>query len=331
MLELTIKNYMETLNIKTVRHLVACLVIFYFGQALANNPIEPLPLSVKVNPAKVKLGKKLFTDTRLSADNSISCASCHELSAESYGTDLRSVSEGVKGQLGGRNSPTVFNSGFNFAQFWDGRADSLASQALGPVVNPIEMGMSSWEEVTSKLKGDTYYTTAFKQIYGTEISAVNIADAIAEFEKTLITANSPFDKFLRGDKKAISKQQKHGYQLFQSYGCVSCHQGRNVGGNMYQKFGVLKDIVLQSGTLGNDLGRFNVTKNEWDKRVFKVPSLRLAVKTPPYFHDGSVATIQEAVNIMIQFQLGREVPVTDQNAIIAFLESLVGDLPAGIR
>ncbi|WP_426415276.1 cytochrome-c peroxidase [Aestuariirhabdus sp. LZHN29] len=300
------------------------------GYASSAEPITPLPLKVEVDVAKAELGKLLFFDRRLSSDNTLSCASCHDLKT-GYGTDLAPVSTGVKGQKGERNSPTVLNSGFNFTQFWDGRAADLVEQARGPVTNPIEMGMASWDEAVVKLAGDGEYTAAFNAIYGSDITADGIVEAIAEFEKTLITPNAPFDKFLRGDQNAISEQQKRGYQLFQSYGCIACHQGQNVGGNMFQKFGVLKDIVMQEGTLAEDLGRYNVTRNEWDKRVFKVPSLRLAVKTPPYFHDGSVPTIDEAVDIMIQFQLGRDVPAADKQAIIAFLASLVGELPEGVR
>ncbi len=295
-----------------------------------NEPITPLPLNVEFNQVKAQLGKMLFFDTRLSSDNSISCASCHELDTH-WGTDRKAVSNGVGNKMGSRNSPTVYNAVFNFAQFWDGRAENLAQQARGPVLNPVEMGMSSWEEVVKKIKSDVKYAQTFKAVYGTEMNADNIVEAIAEFEKTLITSNSPFDQYLRGSQSAINDQQKRGYQLFKSYGCVSCHQGRNVGGNMFQKLGVLKDISLEGGTLANDLGRFNLTQNEWDKRVFKVPSLRLAVKTPPYFHDGSVDTIEDAVGVMIRVQLGRDVPEADKQAIIAFLASLVGEIPQGIR
>ena len=309
-----------------INGLAICASVPLYGA----EPITPLPLSVSVNVEKAALGRVLFFDKRLSADNSISCASCHELST-SYGTDLRPGSVGIRGQIGGRNAPTVYNAVFNFAQFWDGRAENLASQALGPVTNPIEMGMSSWADVVNKLKDDASYKKSFISVYGAGMTPATVADAIAEFEKTLITANSPFDQYLRGDANAISEVQKRGYQLFKSYGCVACHQGQNVGGNMYQKFGVLKDIVLQDGSLSKDLGRYNVTKNEWDKRVFKVPSLRLAVKTPPYFHDGSVATIDEAVGVMIKFQLGRDVPGADKAAIIEFLGSLVGELPKSER
>ncbi len=296
--------------------------------AQANGPITPLPFSIDVNPRKAELGEKLFFETRLSKDGTISCASCHNLEWGS-GTDLKPVSVGVDGQRGERNAPTVINSVFNFTQFWDGRAETLIEQALEPVVNPIEMGMESWDDAIDNIKKDDFYKSSFDIVYGGKMTAENVADAIAEFQKTLISTNSPFDQFLRGNSRAITENQKRGYQLFQAYGCVACHQGQNVGGNMFQKFGVLKDISLQAGTLGRDLGRFNVTGNQWDKRVFKVPSLRLAVKTPPYFHDGSVATIDEAVDIMIQFQLGREVPEADKSAIVDFLSTLVGEIPEG--
>ena len=298
-------------------------------RASTYEPIEPLPRSVKVDVRKAKLGRKLFHDTRLSKDDTVSCASCHKL--DKWGIDSSRVSTGVGGQTGSRNSPTVFNAVFNFRQFWDGRAATLNEQAAGPVTNPIEMGFASWDEVVGKLSAVPEYQSAFQSIYGaTGMTGETIVDAIVEFEKTLITADSPFDQYLRGDHGAISPQQQRGYELFKAYGCTSCHQGRNVGGNMFQKFGVLKDINLRSNG-GADFGRFNVTGNEWDKHVFKVPSLRLAVRTAPYFHDGSVATLREAVQIMIEYQLGREVPARDQEDIIAFLESLVGTYSDTLR
>jgi cytochrome c peroxidase len=193
------------------------------------------------------------------------------------------------------------------------------------------MGMISWADAIKKLDADQTYTDAFMNAYGKSMSKELVVDAIAEYEKTLITLNAPFDKYLRGESTAISANQKRGYELFKSYGCVSCHQGANVGGNMFQKFGVLQDINMQDGSLSDDLGRYTVTKNEWDKRVFKVPSLRLAVKTPPYFHNGSVKTIEEAVDIMIKYQLGRNVPSKDRDSIIDFLDSLVGEKPQGVK
>ncbi|WP_177431818.1 cytochrome-c peroxidase [Suttonella ornithocola] len=282
--------------------------------------------------AKVALGKELFYDTRLSKNNNQNCASCHELSDKGYGTDLAPTSTGSLGSLGVRNSPTVYNSVFNFTQFWDGRAAHLAEQAQGPVVNPIEMSMANWDEAAAKIKDDPKYQKQFSTLYNGEISMNTITDAIAEFEKTLITPNSPFDRWLKGDENALTEEQKLGYERFKQYGCIACHQGRNVGGNMYQKFGILKDITqnTQFPGLGKDLGRFDITGNDADKHFFRVPSLRLVVKTPPYFHDGSVNTLDEAVKIMIEYQLGREVPQQDVDAIIAFLHSLVGELPKGV-
>ena len=203
----------QCMNRRNIVLLIGGLVSLAAAPLYGGEPIIPLPLSVEVDEAKARLGKSLFFDKRLSADNSISCASCHELS-KFYGTDLKRTSVGIRGQLGGRNAPTVYNSTFNFTQFWDGRADSLASQALGPVTNPIEMGMSSWDEVVNKLKGDASYEKSFQAVYGAQMTAETIADAIAEFEKTLITSNSPFDKYLRGNLNAISPTQKRGYRLF---------------------------------------------------------------------------------------------------------------------
>ncbi len=325
MLKLT-QNFNPNLN-----HLLLFFLLVFVIQVNATETtyITPIPESIAVDQAKANLGKRLFFDKRLSTDNSISCASCHDLSA-AFGTDAKQFSDGVNGRKGTRNSPTVFNSTFNFKQFWDGRAHDLVEQARGPVTNPVEMGMATWQVVVNKLSSDPVYQDEFDRVFGGKISEDNIVAAIAEYEKILITPNSPFDQFLKGDESAISAQQKQGYELFKAYGCVSCHQGKNVGGNMFQKFGVLKDINLQSGSLNEDLGRYEVTKNEWDKRVFKVPSLRLAVKTAPYFHDGSVKTIEEAVDIMIEFQLGRTVPESDRSSIIAFLESLVGEIPEGV-
>lgn len=296
-------------------------------RAQVGEPLQPIPLSVNFDKAKASFGKQLFFDTSLSVDNTISCASCHDISA--WGAEPKRVSEGIKNRIGNRNSPTIFNSTLNFKQFWDGRADSLSHQAEGPVTNPVEMGMASWDDVVKKLESNADYVAKSESLFGQALSKQVITEAIAEYEKTLITPNSPFDRYLNGEANAISAEQKRGYELFKSYGCVACHQGANVGGNMFQKFGVLEDISMNNSSLSKDLGRYNVTKNEWDKRVFKVPSLRLVTKTAPYFHDGSVATIQEAVDIMIKFQLGRSVPNNDRDAIIMFLESLVGEKKEG--
>ncbi len=293
--------------------------------------ISPIPALTSYDAEKVKLGKKLYYEKRLSINDTVSCASCHHLDDTFYGTDLSPVSTGIEDKKGGRNAPTVFNSSLNFAQFWDGRSKDLKEQAGGPIINPVEMGMKSVEDAVAKIKSDPNYIQAFEKAYNKPVNANDLVDAIAKFEETLLTRNSPFDRFLNGEENAITDEQKRGFKLFKAYGCVSCHQGRNVGGNMYQKMGALKDINMFSGNLSSDLGRYNHTKNEWDKRVFKVPSLRLAAVTPPYFHNGSVATLREAILVMVEFQLGRKVPEQDIQAIIAFLKSLVGEIPEGVK
>ena len=294
----------------------------------ANEPILPIPMDVTVDAGKARLGEKLFFDKRLSADNQVSCASCHNLT-EKAGTDLLPKAQGIAGKIGTRNSPTVYNAVLNFSQNWDGSAKDLREQAEGPITDSLEMGMSEdFQDLIKKLTAISEYKSAFDANYNGDISKYSITHALAEFQKTLTTPNSPFDKFLKGDTSAISEDAQQGYEKFKMYGCASCHQGSNVGGNLYQKFGVHKDTSLRSID-DNDLGRYLVTRNEWDKRVFKVPSLRLAVLTAPYFHDGSVKTIEEAVDVMIYYQLGRQVSSEDRNQIIEFLKTLPGDLFEG--
>ncbi|MGH1427574.1 MAG: cytochrome-c peroxidase [Arenicella sp.] len=307
--------------------LSASIIFSSMAISQQSEPIEPIPVQLDVDERKVALGRKLFFDKRLSDDNSTSCDSCHDLNQ--WGAENKAVSNGISQLQGTRNSPTLYNSALNFRQLWDGRANDLAHQVQGVVLSPVVMGMKSWEDAIKKLEADDFYAKESLDIYGKKLDKLVVSDAIAEFEKTLLTPNSAFDRYLKGDQTAITAEQKTGYELFKAYGCSSCHQGANVGGNMFQKFGVLDDISLQNGTLSNDLGRFNVTKNEWDKRVFKVPSLRLATKTPPYFHDGSVKTIEDAVDIMIKYQLGRGVPQEHRDAIISFLDSLVGEKVQG--
>ncbi len=291
-----------------------------------NEPIKPIPLTVDVDPKKVALGRMLFHDTRLSDDNTLSCASCHDLKAG--GVDRTKVSTGIKGQKGGINAPTVYNSGYLFRQFWDGRAETLAHQADGPVQNPIEMG-SQWPEVLAKLYADPRYPKLFKELYADEITRENVTDAIAHFEESLITPNSRFDQYLRGNENAITAQEKRGYKLFKKYGCISCHQGAAVGGNMFQVFGAVNSYFEKRGNITDaDLGRFNVTGNPEDKHVFKVPSLRVAPLTPPYLHDGTAKTLLDAVDVMFKYQLGRQVPpMKERQDIVAFIESLVGEHP----
>jgi cytochrome c peroxidase len=291
--------------------------------AQSDEPIKPLPAEVKLDAKKVALGERLFNDKRLSKDNSMACASCHNLSKG--GIDGLQTSIGIGGAKGPLNAPTVFNSSLNFRQFWDGRAALLEDQADGPVHNPLEMG-SNWAEVISKLSKDAAFSDQMKQTYPDGFQAKNIKDAIAVFERSLTTPNARFDKYLRGDKAALSTDELRGYQLFKSYGCVACHQGVNVGGNMFQTFGVMGDyFVKRGGVTAADLGRFNVTKNEGDKHVFKVPSLRNVALTAPYFHDGSAKTLGDAVDVMFKFQLGRPSPAQDKELIIKFLQTLTGE------
>ena len=293
------------------------------GNARADDePIRPIPDTVEVDPKKVELGSLLFHDPILSRDDAVSCASCHDLA--NGGDDGRRVSIGIEGKSGVINSPTVFNAGLNFKQFWDGRAETLEDQIDGPVQSEFEMG-SLWPDVIAKLYRDPQYPKAFKEIYSDGISRKNVKNAIAEFVRSLITPNSRFDKWLKGDATALSARERRGYKLFKDYGCASCHQGAAVGGNMFQVFGVLNDYFKKRGEITEaDFGRYNITGNEADRHSFKVPSLRMAPLTAPYLHDGSAATLLDAVDAMFEFQLGREAPIKDKEDIVAFIETLVG-------
>lgn len=288
----------------------------------SDQPITPIPLSNSFDKKKAALGDKLFHEPRLSRNNSVACASCHSLFIA--GVDRLPVSIGINGALGQTNAPTIFNSRYNFRQFWDGRASSLEEQVSGPINNHQEMG-SSWQEVLIKLKADKFYPSAFKQLYNDGITEVNIANAIAEFERSLTTPNALFDQYLRGNKKALSPDALTGYQKFIDYGCVSCHQGINLGGNMFQKFGVMKDYYANKKETKSNLGRYNLTQQVSDKHVFKVPSLRNVAVTGPYFHDGSIEKLSEAISIMGYYQLGLRLTDEDIKQLCDFLESLTGE------
>lgn len=298
-------------------YILILIIIPFYSILFAKEPITPIPQHMSVNVKKAALGKKLFFDTQLSRDNTINCATCHNL--EDGGDDGLVHSFGINGQQGTRNSPTVFNAVFNFRQFWDGRAKDLQAQASGPIENPVEMGYN-FPDLIKRLK-KTPYKMEFSQIYKDGITKANITDAIAEYEKTLITPNAPFDKYLRGDKQALTQEQKKGYELFKEKGCIVCHQGVNVGGNMYNKFGIFADAK------NKDLGRYDITHNEADKYSFKVPSLRNIAKTAPYFHDGRTYSLKAAVVAMAYYQLGRKVSNKEIDAIVAFLNSLTGEVP----
>lgn len=279
-----------------------------------------------VTPEKVELGKMLYFDPRLSASNLISCNTCHNLGTG--GVDLQETSTGHGWQKGPRNAPTVLNSVFNIAQFWDGRAKDLAEQAKGPVQATVEMGNDP-ERLISTLNSMPQYIDLFKKSFPKENSPVtfdNTAKAIEVFEATLLTRNSRFDKYLKGDVSALNAEEKDGLKLFMEKGCSGCHNGVNIGGSGYFPFGVVERPgadILPPG----DKGRFMVTKTASDEYVFKVPSLRNIELTPPYFHSGKVWNLREAVSVMGSAQLGIKLNDKEIDIITAFLRTLAGDQP----
>ena len=290
--------------------------------ALGKNVLQPLPDSVKVDPAKVALGEKLFHDVRLSKDNTVACATCHDL--KKGGTDQLPFSKGVGGTVGGINAPTVFNSGFQFIQFWDGRAADLAAQADGPVNNPAEMA-SNWEEAKEKLSQDAEFTQAFNAVYPDGYKKDNFVNAIAEFEKTLVTPG-PFDKYLKGDQNALTAEQKAGLRIFQDTGCANCHCGAILGGQSFERMGLRKDYFADRGNVKEaDYGRFNVTKKESDRYCLKVPTLRNIKLTAPYFHDSSTSDLGKAVETMAKYQCGAALSAGQVAQVVQFLESLTGE------
>lgn len=297
--------------------------------ALEALPTEaPAPADNPTTPAKVALGKMLYHDPRLSSTGTVSCASCHNVMLG--GEDNRPNSMGVNGQTGGRSAPTVWNSAFNAVQFWDGRAESLEAQAAGPVTNPIEMGMKSWDDVVARLNSIEGYKKAFEEAFGSNgISKDAATKAIAAYERTLITPNSPYDKYAKGDKSALTEQQVRGMNKAVELGCTSCHSGPAFNGaGMFQKFPVHSNGVFQAKYHFNkDLGRADVTKKAEDEHLFKVPTLRNVALTAPYFHNGAVKTLDEAVMVMAKTQLDKQLSDEEIADIVAFLNALTGEFP----
>ena len=243
---------------------------------------------------------------------------------DAYGVDNKPTSPGHKGQLGGRNSPTSYNAALHFVQFWDGRAADVEAQAKGPVLNPVEMAMASEEAVVDVLRSIPGYKDAFKAAFPADeppITYDNMAKAIGAFERGLVTKNSRFDKYLGGDAAALTDEEKAGLDLFVSTGCTTCHMGATMGGQMYQKIGVVHPYETM------DMGRKEVTQQDADEKMFKVPSLRNIDKTGPYFHDGKVETLEEAVRLMAHHQLGKELQADEIAKIVAFLKTATGELP----
>jgi cytochrome c peroxidase len=290
--------------------------------AAADEPIQPIKPAKITKPAMVELGKKLFFDPRLSKSGFISCNSCHNLSMG--GSDNLKTSIGDHWHQGPINSPTVLNSSMSLAQFWDGRAVDLKAQAGGPIANPGEMAFSHALAV-GMLESIPAYTAEFKQVFGTDkIDIDKVTTAIAEFENTLVTPNSRFDRWLKGDKKAITANELAGYKLFKESGCVACHNGPAVGGNSFQKMGVVEPYKTSNPAEG----RIAVTGEDADRFTFKVPSLRNVELTYPYFHDGAANTLPEAVNTMGRVQLGKKFTPEENAKIVAFLKTLTGDQPS---
>ena len=288
-------------------------------------PVRPIDTEVKYDEAKAAIGYALFHDTRLSVDNTVSCATCHAL--ETAGVDNHQYSHGVDDQLGGVNAPTVYNAVYNFVQFWDGRAKTLADQAAGPPLNPVEMASPSFDAIIAKLEADKPFAKAFKAVYPDGITEANITNAIEEFERTLITPDSRFDKWLRGDDSAITADELAGYELFKTYDCATCHVGPNLGGQSYELMGLRRHYFADRGMelTNEDNGRYKETQQERDRHRFKVPGLRNVEHTWPYYHDGTRHTLEEAVRDMAIYQSGVELSDTEIDQIASFLKTLTGE------
>jgi cytochrome c peroxidase len=293
-------------------------------EALRTALIPPIPATLPVDAKKAELGRKLYHDKRLSGDDTVSCATCHDLAKG--GTDQEKVSTGVRNQKGGINAPTTFNAAFQFMQFWDGRAPNLEAQAGGPPNNPVEMD-SNWKQIIGKLEADPAFSQEFKASYPEGFTDKTVTDAIATFERTLLTPNSRFDKYLAGDTEALTANERRGYALFKNTGCATCHSGVLLGGGSFELMGRHADYFKdRGGTVTDaDKGRANASKTDKDLHKFKVPTLRNVARTFPYFHDGSTSDLKEAVRVMARYQSGEELSQDDCAAMAAFLETLTGE------
>lgn len=284
---------------------------------------DKLHAETPASEAQVELGRMLYYEPRLSKNEGLSCNSCHPL--DRYGADGEPTSPGHEGKRGNRNSPTVYHAAGSFAQFWDGRALTVEEQAKGPILNPIEMGMKDAKSVEAVLKGIPGYLEAFKAAFPEEKEPLrydNVGRAIGAFERGLVTP-SRWDRYLEGDKSALTPEEAEGLRVFTNVGCMVCHTGEFVGGSMFAKVGAVESWPNQA-----DQGRYEVTKKDEDKMFFKVPTLRNVAKTAPYFHDGSVATLADAVRVMGRHQLGLDLAPGEINAIVAWLGALTGELPS---
>ncbi len=307
---------------KTLITSLASVAILVTTGAFAKEPIDPILPVTGINLAKAELGKKLFFDPRLSKSGFISCNSCHNLSMG--GTDNIKTSIGHNWQQGPINAPTVLNSSMNIAQFWDGRAADLQEQAGGPIANPGEMGFTHAQAV-NVLESIPAYVTEFKKAFAKDkVDIEQVTEAIAEFEKTLVTPNSRFDQWLLGDKDVLTTKELAGYWLFKETGCLACHNGPVLGANSFQKMGMVEPYQTKNPAEG----RSAVTGNDADRLMFKVPTLRNVELTYPYFHDGEAKTLTEAVDVMGRVQLGKKFTEDENAKIVAFLKTLTGEQPS---
>jgi cytochrome c peroxidase len=304
-------------------HLESPVVLAPVQTSLSQEPIQPIPLSIPLDQDKVAMGEQLFRDTRLSSNNQTSCYSCHDLNRG--GADRKNHLRSSQQDYGATNTLTVFNASFNYKIGWDGRFASILDHLDDPVNNPSALG-STWEEIVARLAQVPEYKQSFQHLYQDGLNVGNLKDALTVYQESLYTPNSRFDRFLRGDKTALTTTEQAGYHLFKAYGCVSCHQGMNVGGNLFQRFGVMEDYFADRNDVTQaDLGRFNATQDQADLHVFRVPSLRNVAVTAPYFHDGSAQTLEQAVMIMGKYQLGRALSQSEIDQMTQFLRSLTGE------
>ena len=294
------------------------------AQPTNGEPITPLPRAALSghDRGKVNLGRQLFHDPRLSRNGDMSCASCHNL--DRGGADDRPRSVGGDGNQLDYNAPTVFNAGDNFRLNWRGNHRTFEEQNEAVLLDPRVMN-AAWPELLARLRADPGYQGKFEALYGSPPLREYVLDSLAAFQRSLVTPDAPFDRYLRGERDAIASEAERGYRLFKDYGCTACHQGVNVGGNLFQQFGVFHNPFAKRATLSEpDFGRFTLTGKESDRHVFRVPSLRNVAVTAPYFHDGSAASLAEAVETMARSQLGRELSREDIDLIVRFLETLTG-------
>ncbi|NHZ34924.1 cytochrome-c peroxidase [Massilia rubra] len=305
---------------RTLGALACCVAGVAAAQALVNEPIRPLPVKAVGDPARIALGERLFQDPRFSRESTYSCASCHQL--RRGGADGKAISPGANGKPARFNTPTVYNSSFNFRQTWTGRYSGV-EQLLDHVIGKPAVFADNWDVVAARLTRDEALAAQFKDVYGDALRPAYVRDALDQYLRSLVTP-SRFDRYLRGEAGAITAEEERGYLRFKSFGCAACHQGINLGGNLFQKLGAMREMPGQE-TSGADLGRYHETGRNIDRHVFRVPGLRNVALTAPYFHDGSVATLDQAVELMFKYQLGRTASQQDKELIVRFLHTLSGE------